>query len=55
MSPLLCIGGSILRVRGHLFEYYPISLVDLFSEGLVEKVSLFDGSSKTCAVEMEVL
>ena len=40
MSPILCIGGFVLGVKGHRSEYDAILLMDLFDEGLVEEVSL---------------
>ena len=47
MSLILYIGGGfILRAREHCFEYDAILLVDLFSEGLVEEVSLLRAAQR---------
>ena len=38
-----------LRVRGYHFEYDTVSLVDLFTDGLIEEVNLFEGRLKARA------
>ena len=49
VSNLLYIGGFIFGVKGHRFEYDILALVDFFSKGLVEEVSLFESGFKARA------